>query len=152
MKHKIFHPVDIWAGACQNQQNDVRPAKTLTTLGIHPAWSESSLCTQWVAKALRLLHTDTEDTDQTVSTPRLIWSESFAGRTSHLVCFVVCWLILCLSKVRWATSWRNLLMPNGNKNKNADQLAYPHGLISIFVVRSLDRIKPEVAIQKLSRP
>ena len=28
----------------------VRPAKTQISLGIRPVWSESSLCTQWVAK------------------------------------------------------------------------------------------------------
>ena len=28
----------------------VRPAKTRIRLGIRPVWSESSLCTQWVAK------------------------------------------------------------------------------------------------------
>ena len=33
----------IWATAWQNQQNDVRPAKTQISLGIHPVWSESSL-------------------------------------------------------------------------------------------------------------
>ena len=27
----------------QNQQNDVRPAKTQISLGIHPVWSDSSL-------------------------------------------------------------------------------------------------------------
>ena len=32
-----------WASAWQNQQNDVRPAKTQISLGIHPVWSESSL-------------------------------------------------------------------------------------------------------------
>ena len=29
----------------------VRPAKTQISLGVLPVWSESSLCTQWVAKA-----------------------------------------------------------------------------------------------------
>ena len=39
----------------------VRPAKTQISLGIHPVWSESSLCAQWVAKNLRFLHADSED-------------------------------------------------------------------------------------------
>ena len=43
----------------------VRPAKTQISLGIHPVWSESSLCTQWVAKDPSFLHADSEDTDQT---------------------------------------------------------------------------------------
>ena len=53
----------------------VRPAKTQISLGIHQVWSESSLCTQWVAKDPSFLHADSEDSDQT----GLIWA--FAGRT-----------------------------------------------------------------------
>ena len=41
------------------------PAKTEISLGIRPVWSESSLCTQWVAKDPRFLHADSEDSDQT---------------------------------------------------------------------------------------
>ena len=43
----------------------VRPAKTQISLGIHPVWSESLLCTQWVAKDPRFLHADSKDSDQT---------------------------------------------------------------------------------------
>ena len=57
----------------------VRPAKTQISLGICPVWSESSLCTQWVAKDASFLHADSEDSDQTGRMPRLIWV--FAGRT-----------------------------------------------------------------------
>ena len=73
-----------------HQQNDVRPAKTQISLGIRPAWSESSLCAQWVAKDTRFLHADRENTDQTGWMPRLIWV--FAGRTGHFVGFVMHWL------------------------------------------------------------
>ena len=38
----------------------VHPAKTQISLGIHPVWSESSLCTQGVAKNPSLLHADSE--------------------------------------------------------------------------------------------
>ena len=51
----------------------VRPAKTQISLGICPVWSESSLCTHWVAMDPRFLHADNEDSDQTGWTPRLIW-------------------------------------------------------------------------------
>ena len=64
----------------------VRPAKTLISLGICPVWSESSLCTQWVAKDPGFLHADSKDSDQTGRMPRLIWV--FAGRTCHFVGFV----------------------------------------------------------------
>ena len=61
----------------------VRPAKTQVSLGICPVWSESSLCTQWVAKAPSFLHVDSEDSDQTGRMPRLIWV--FAGCTATLL-------------------------------------------------------------------
>ena len=43
----------------------VRPAKTQNSLGTRPVWSESSLCTQWVAKDPSFLRVDSEDSDQT---------------------------------------------------------------------------------------
>ena len=59
----------------------VRPAKTQISLGIHPVWSVSSPCAQWVAKDP--LHADSEDSDQTGLMIRLIWV--FAGRTIILL-------------------------------------------------------------------
>ena len=53
----------------------------LISLGIRQVWSESSLCTQWVAKDPVLLQADREDSDQTGRIPRLIWA--FAGHTDH---------------------------------------------------------------------
>ena len=74
----------------------VRPAKTQISLGIHPVWSESSLCAHWVAKDPSFLRTDSEDSDQTGRMPRLIWI--FAGRT--LILLVLSWCgsytIMCL--------------------------------------------------------
>ena len=61
----------------------VRPVKTQISLGIRPVWSESSLCTQWVAKDPSFLHADSKDSDQTGRMPRLIWV--FAGRTLILL-------------------------------------------------------------------
>ena len=69
----------------------VCPVKPQISLGIHPFWSESLLCTQWVAKNPRFLHVDSKDSDQTGQMPRLIWV--FAGRTCSFVGFVMCWLI-----------------------------------------------------------
>ena len=90
---EVIHPRESltlsinWAAACQNQQTDVRRVKTPISLGIRPVWSESSLCTHRVAKDARFLHADGEDSDQTGRMPRLI--RVFAGRTGHLVGFVV---------------------------------------------------------------
>ena len=64
----------------------MRPAKTRISLGILQVWSESSLCTQWVAKDPTFLHADSEDSDQAGRMPRLIWV--FAGCTDHFVGFV----------------------------------------------------------------
>ena len=58
-------------------------AKTQISLGIRPVWSESSLCTQWVAKDPSFLHADSEDSDQT----GLIWG--FVGRT--VILLVLLW-------------------------------------------------------------
>ena len=65
----------------------LRLAKTQISLGIRPVWSESLLCAFWVAKDPRFLQADSEDSDQTGRTPRLIWV--FGGRTCHFVGFVV---------------------------------------------------------------
>ena len=71
----------------------VLPAKTQISRGIRPVWSESSLCTQWVAKDPSFLHADSEDSDQTGRMPRLIirpvWSESSLG--AHAILSVLSW-------------------------------------------------------------
>ena len=61
----------------------VRSAKTQISLAILSVWSESSLCTQWVAKDPKFLQAGSEDFDQTGRMPRLIWV--FAGRTVTLL-------------------------------------------------------------------
>ena len=85
-----------------NKTNKVSvcPAKPKISLGIRPVWSESSLCTQWVAKDPSFLHTDSEDSDQTGRMPRLIWV--FAGCTLTLL--VLSWdgsLFLCCRSRSW---------------------------------------------------
>ena len=62
-----------------------RPAKTQISLGIHPVWSESLLCTQWVAKDPTFLQADSEDSDQTGRMPG--WSESSLG--TQIILFVL---------------------------------------------------------------
>ena len=82
----------------------VRPAKTQISLGIHPVWSESSLCAQWIAKDPKFLHADSEDSDQTGLMPRLIWV--FAGAQSF------CWFCHEAAQMykicKWAGTYRNL--------------------------------------------
>ena len=65
----------------------LHPVKTQIRLGIHPVWSESSLCAKWVAKEPSFLHADSEDSDQAGQMPRLIWV--FARRKNHFVGFVM---------------------------------------------------------------
>ena len=50
----------------------VHPAKTQISLGVHPVWSESLQCVQWVAEDPVFLHADSEDLVQTGQRPRLI--------------------------------------------------------------------------------
>ena len=54
------------------------------------------------------------------------------------------------TRMDWATSWENLLLPYVNNN-GADQPAHPRSLISVFVVRCLDSMAPIVVISKSSR-
>ena len=64
---KLIHTEFIkWSEPRHDKTNtmSVRPAKTQISLGIRPVWSESSLCTQWVAKDLSFLHADSEGSDQ----------------------------------------------------------------------------------------
>ena len=68
----------------------VRPLKSQISLGIHPVWSEFSLCAQWVVQDPSFLHTDSQHSDQTGRMPRLIGV--FAGCTCHFVGFVMRWL------------------------------------------------------------
>ena len=58
-------------------------AKIQISLGIHPVWSDSSLCIEWVAKDPNFLHADSKDSVQTGRMPRLIWV--FAWRTENIL-------------------------------------------------------------------
>ena len=63
----------------------VRPANTQISLGFHPVWSESLLCSQWVTKYQKVLHVDRGDSNQTELMPRLIWV--FSWNTATLTVF-----------------------------------------------------------------
>ena len=65
----------------------VSPLKTQISLGIHPAWSESSLSAWRKIGSLATHWAHSEDSDQIGRMPRLIWN--FAGRTCHFVGFVM---------------------------------------------------------------
>ena len=98
----------------KTNKRTVHPAKTRISLGIHPVWSESSLCTQWIAK------------DPSFLQWRLIspggcpgWSESSLG--AHIILLVLscsgsyvamqAWnqkLTLPGDLIIWAPSWENL--------------------------------------------
>ena len=92
----LYYVFYILAAPRQNQQYDVRLAKTQMSLGIRPVWSETSLCAQTVAKDPSFPHADSEDSDVAMWMPRLIWV--FAGRKDYFVGFVMLRLI-CLSSV-----------------------------------------------------
>ena len=73
----------VWATTWQTNKMSVRPAKTQISLGNRPVLSESSLCTQWVAKNPSFRHADIKDSDQTGRIPRLI--RVLAGCTAILL-------------------------------------------------------------------
>ena len=73
-----------WAASRQNQQNDMRPAKTQISLGIRPVWSVFTLRSK-DSQDPRFLHADSEDSDQTGRMPRLICV--FAGHIGYFVGF-----------------------------------------------------------------
>ena len=84
-----------YAKTWQNQQNECVPSEDSTQS------DQSLLCTHWVAKDLRFLHADSEDSAQTGQMLRLIWV--FAGRTISLlvlschgsiICFALVWLVM----------------------------------------------------------
>ena len=77
--------INKWAATWQNKQNEVRPAKTQTSLGIHPVWSESWLSAWRKLGSLATHWAHSEDSDQTGRMPRLIWV--FAGCTVTLLFF-----------------------------------------------------------------
>ena len=96
----------------------VRLAKTQISLGIRPVWSESSLCTQWVAKDPSYLHADNEDVDQTGRMPRLVWV--FAGHTLILL------VLSCRGSIflKFAPIWygcRNTFNSKKKKKKKKQQ-------------------------------
>ena len=64
----------------KTNKTDVRPEK-IRSGHTSRLLRESLLCTQWVAKDLRFLHTESEEFDQTAWISRLIWA--FAGGTSY---------------------------------------------------------------------
>ena len=92
-----------------------RPAKTQISLGISPVWSESLLCTQWVAKGPRFLHADSEDSDQTgrmPRSPRLTWV--FAGR------IVILLVLSCVAHIKSTRTTEKLLhYVQKNKTKHS---------------------------------
>ena len=139
----------------------VHPAKTRISLGIHPVWSVSSLCPLRIAKDLRLLRADSEDSDQTGRMPRLIWV--FAGCTGHFVGFVMQGLKY-ETLFTWGDGWMtvhfywcansldlSLIMRKHANNKDADQPAHLCSLISSFVVGCLDSIIPILVKSEISR-
>ena len=83
--------LDYWCGYQQTNEPPhdktnnvvVRPAKTQISLGIHPVWSESSLSAWRKLGPLATHWAHSEDSDQTLRMPRLIWV--FAGRTATLL-------------------------------------------------------------------
>ena len=68
----------IWAASWQKPTEwSVRPAKTQFSLGIHPVWSESSLCAKWEAQNPKFLKQTAKTLIRLGECPG--WSESSLG-------------------------------------------------------------------------
>ena len=151
----VFEPPHV-----KTNKMTVHPAKTSVSLGIHPVWSESSLCAQWVAKDPIFLHADSEDSDQTGWMPRLIWV--FAWHT--VILLVLSWGGSIINKIIqdinynqieieymkyiaymlekhcycsdfiWATTWPNQ-QNDCAPSEDSDQPGHPPSVIRVFAVR-----------------
>ena len=84
--------IELWHD--KTNKMSVRPAKTQISLSIRPVWSESSLCTQYVAKDTSLLHADSEDwSDWADAQADLI----FTGCIAILLVLSCCSSVMCLN-------------------------------------------------------
>ena len=104
----VMSSLSWWSGSNEplhdkTNKMTVRPAKTQISLGIPPVWSESSLCTKWVAMDTIFLPADSEDSDQIGQMPRLIWV--FCGCTCYFLGFVMRWL-KCRKQDKMAKKWQ----------------------------------------------
>ena len=75
---QIYDPVSFSTHKQAASKWQVRPSKTWISLGIPPVWSESSLCTQWIAKDLEV---------SSCGQRRPGWSESSLG--AHAILLVL---------------------------------------------------------------
>ena len=89
-EHHSVYTVDFEPRQDKTNKMSVRPAKAQINLGIRPVWSESSLSAWRKFRSLAIHLAHSEDSDQTVRMPRLIWV--FAWRTLILLVFVMSWL------------------------------------------------------------
>ena len=88
-----------WATTWRNQRNDCAPSedsdqpRTQISLGTCLVWSESTLCTQWVAKDLSSVHADSEDSADAQADLGLRWAYMpfcwFYHVLAQMFCF--CW-------------------------------------------------------------
>ena len=84
----------VWATARQNQQHDLCTQRRLRSAWASTQSDQSLPCAPRIAKDPRLLHVDSEGSDQTGQMPRLICI--FAGRMSFCwFCHVVAHVISC---------------------------------------------------------
>ena len=170
----------IWATAQQNQQNDLCAQWRLRSVRASTQ-SDQSLLSQWRNLGSLISHwVHSEDADQTAWMCRLIWVftgrtcyfvafvilcllSSLNILTTGVYFFLHTWKvhfyvsetvsISSLNKVSLRIGPGHVkmcLMPYAN-NKNADQPAHPHSLISTFIVPCLDIMICILAISKVSR-
>ena len=82
------------------------PAKTQISLGIHihPVWSKSSLCTQWVAKDPSFIHADSKDWSD--------WADAQADLSLHWLHMSFCWFCHALAHISFRPTYFICLAQN----------------------------------------
>ena len=117
-------------------RNMTKPTKWLCaqrrqiSLGICPVWSESSLSAWRKLGSLATHSVHSEGSDQTGQMPMLIWV--FAGRTCHIVGFVMLWLILFQFDEKPSDDKETLQIILYTQNATAESARLPKSLIFLL--------------------
>ena len=101
----------------------VRPAKTQISLDIHLVWSESSLCTQWVAKDPSF-HAESKDWSE--------WVDAQADQGLRWVHMSFCWFCHALAQYYKWTATSDYALRTCTPREDSHQLVHSWSLIRIF--------------------
>ena len=141
-----------WATAWQKpKKRPVHPVKTQISLGIHPGWSESSLCAEWLAKDPKFLRAYSKDWSE--------WAHAQVDLSFRWAHRSFCWFCHAVAQIKlssqinfWFYMSHVMRKPTDAicEQQSADQPVHVRSLISAFVVHCLDSIISLFTITKIS--